>query len=246
MNNITIKRIINDIVDFDKNKPENIFINYNKKNIFNLTFLIIGPKNTSYENGYYFFELKFPKDYPVTSPIVSLKTINNKIRFNPNLYENGKVCLSILGTWSGPGWTPVMTLRSVLLSVESLFCEYPIKNEPGYENTKSDNIMSIDYNKYIIYHNYNFAILEVINSFIKKNKYKEFFDIIMNHFTNNYKNILENLESYSLIHPEYKINKTRIYFLSNSESLDFIKLLNNFKQIENPLKSKILKEVSVN
>lgn len=29
-------------------------------------------------------------------------TGGGKVRFNPNLYNNGKVCLSLLGTWSGP------------------------------------------------------------------------------------------------------------------------------------------------
>jgi hypothetical protein len=29
-----------------------------------------------------------------------------QVRFNPNLYSDGKVCLSLLGTWSGPGWIP--------------------------------------------------------------------------------------------------------------------------------------------
>ena len=232
MNNITIKRIINDLVDFDKNKPDNIFIKYDKKNIFNLTVLIIGPKNTSYENGYYFFDLKFPKNYPTTNPTIQLKTINNKIRFNPNLYENGKVCLSILGTWQGPGWSPVMTLRSILLSVESLFSEFPITNEPGYENIDSKNILSIDYNKYIIYHNYNFAIFEILNNFINKKKYIEFKDIIIDNFTKNYKDIKNNLESYNTIHPLYKLNKSKIYFLSSTFNLDFKILLDLFKKIE--------------
>ena len=30
-----------------------------------------------------------------------MTTGGNKVRFNPNLYDSGKVCLSLLGTWSG-------------------------------------------------------------------------------------------------------------------------------------------------
>ena len=42
-------------------------------------------------------------------------------RLNPNLYENGKVCLSLLGTWSGPGWDPdSSTLLQLLVSVQGL------------------------------------------------------------------------------------------------------------------------------
>jgi hypothetical protein len=47
-------------------------------------------------------------------------------------YVDGKVCLSILGTWSGPGWAPVQTLMSVLLSILSLLSAAPYHNEPGY------------------------------------------------------------------------------------------------------------------
>ena len=43
------------------------------------------------------------------------------MRFNPNLYNCGKVCLSLLGTWSGPGWDPkASTLLQVLVSIQSL------------------------------------------------------------------------------------------------------------------------------
>jgi hypothetical protein len=44
-----------------------------------------------------------------------------------------KVCLSLLGTWSGPGWiSGQSTLLQVLISIQSLIlCEEPYLNEPG-------------------------------------------------------------------------------------------------------------------
>lgn len=43
-----------------------------------------------------------------------LTTGGGRVRFNPNLYDCGKVCLSLLGTWSGPSWEPgVSTLLQV-------------------------------------------------------------------------------------------------------------------------------------
>mmetsp|Transcript_10330 Transcript_10330/g.30927 ORF Transcript_10330/g.30927 Transcript_10330/m.30927 type:complete len:103 (-) Transcript_10330:836-1144(-) len=49
-----------------------------------------------------------PDDYPQSPPRVrNMTTGAGRVRFNPNLYANGKVCLSILGTWKGPGWMPV-------------------------------------------------------------------------------------------------------------------------------------------
>ena len=43
-----------------------------------------------------------------------LTTGGGRVRFNPNLYACGKVCLSLLGTWSGPSWVPG---QSTLLQV---------------------------------------------------------------------------------------------------------------------------------
>ena len=66
-----------------------------------------------------------------------LTTGGGRVRFNPNLYASGKGCLSILGTWSGPGWSPAQWIGSVLLSVQTLLGERPYHNEPGYEKGSS-------------------------------------------------------------------------------------------------------------
>jgi ubiquitin-protein ligase len=48
------------------------------------------------------YDVFFEDSYPNTSPKVNLVTTGNgKVRFNPNLYACGKVCLSLLGTWRG-------------------------------------------------------------------------------------------------------------------------------------------------
>ena len=66
--------------------------------VLQLDVLIIGPFDTPYEGGYFHFLLRFPANYPYQSPRVRLLTTGGgAVRFNPNLYQNGKVCLSILG-----------------------------------------------------------------------------------------------------------------------------------------------------
>lgn len=60
-----------------------------------------------YENGVFEFDILCPPNYPDAPPSVLLVTTGGgKVRFNPNLYNCGKVCLSLLGTWAGPGWQP--------------------------------------------------------------------------------------------------------------------------------------------
>lgn len=64
--------------------------------------------------------------------------ISGGLRVNPNLYESGKVCLSLLNTWTGSGsevWNPgSSTILQVLLSLQALVLnEKPYYNEAGYD-----------------------------------------------------------------------------------------------------------------
>jgi len=97
---------------------------------------IMAPEDTPYENGVFEFDIFLPESYPNDPPKVHLITTGkNTVRFNPNLYQEGKVCLSLLGTWSGPGWIPeTSTLLQVLISIQSLILvQDPYFNEPGYD-----------------------------------------------------------------------------------------------------------------
>ena len=51
-----IKRIISDIIEFQKNPPKGIHIDIDKVDCTNMKALIIGPKDTPYEDGYFFFQ----------------------------------------------------------------------------------------------------------------------------------------------------------------------------------------------
>ena len=63
---------------------------------------------------------------------------------------NPKVCLSILGTWSGPKWTSIMDISTVLLCIQSLLDNNPLHHEPGQEqnmgNTNTIYNQIIGYN----------------------------------------------------------------------------------------------------
>lgn len=60
--------------------------------------LITGPFDTPYEGGFFYFLIRCPPDYPIRPPRVKLMTTGDgRVRFNPNLYRSGKVCLSIIG-----------------------------------------------------------------------------------------------------------------------------------------------------
>ena len=84
-------------------------------------------------------------------------TNKDKIRFNPNLYRNGKVCISILNTWSGPQWSSCQSISSVLLTLITLFHNKPLLNEPGIKETHHS---FKPYNKIITYRNVEHSIIK--------------------------------------------------------------------------------------
>ena len=105
------------------------------------TILITGPEDTPYDCGAFLFDAFFPSSYPTSAPLVKFRTTGGgRVRFNPNLYKDGKVCLSLLGTWSGAKgetWDAASsTMLQVIVSIQSLIlCAQPYFNEPGYERT---------------------------------------------------------------------------------------------------------------
>ena len=130
-----IKRIQSDIKKLYKSSinEHGIYFKYNNDNMFKMTAMLIGPEGTPYFGGAYFFDITFPKRYPLEPPLVLTMTQGNNTRFNPNLYVSGKVCLSMLNTWSGPGWTPCNSIESVLLSIQAMvLINEPLKNTSSF------------------------------------------------------------------------------------------------------------------
>jgi ubiquitin-conjugating enzyme E2 Z len=94
---------------------------------------IFGPTDTPYYGGAFSFEVRFPDNYPFEPPSFAYLTNDGRTRFNPNLYKNGKVCLSLLNTWAGEQWSGVQSLGSILQSIQTaVLIEEPLRNEPAY------------------------------------------------------------------------------------------------------------------
>jgi ubiquitin-protein ligase len=99
--------------------------------------IVMGPEGTPYDGGAFCFDVSFPANYPFEPPVFKYLTNDGRTRFNPNLYQNGKVCLSLLNTWHGEPWSGTQTLLSVLLCLQaSVLVEEPLRNEPGYASLR--------------------------------------------------------------------------------------------------------------
>lgn len=99
---------------------------------------IFGSAGTPYEDCPMLYTFQFPAGYPFESPKVSFETTDGYTRFHPNMYTEGRVCLSILGTWRGPAWSSILRISSVLMTLQSLLTENPIIHEPGYERVEEE------------------------------------------------------------------------------------------------------------
>lgn len=108
------------------------------------------------------------------------------MRFNPNLYNDGKICLSILGTWEGrpeEKWNPYCSLLQVLISIQVciamspsslprrsqglIFVKEPYFNEPGfekYQGTEKGEDYSRKYNLQIEHATLTYAIRDQLRN----------------------------------------------------------------------------------
>ena len=143
-----MKRILTEITTLQSSLPEGIFVRYGISRPDLMKVLMIGPRDTPYEQGLFEFDVRLPYNYPASPPHFTFMTTGGgRASFNPNLYPDGKVCLSLLGTWSGTPWDPSQsTLLQVLVSIQAMiFCSEPWYNEPGRE-TRETTTQSQRYN----------------------------------------------------------------------------------------------------
>lgn len=168
-----------------------IYVIFDESDIMQATALILGPRDTPYAYGALYFRIRFPNDYPFSPPHVSYIS-TSRLRIHPNLYVGkshnhfeGKVCLSIINTWSGPRWTTTMDLSTVLLSIQSILTHNPIKHEPGYERAKPKVVDA--YNHIVTYDTFRQLIIK--NSVPFDETFQGFDIVLKKHFKENAENI---------------------------------------------------------
>ncbi|WVF65350.1 hypothetical protein IAT40_000076 [Kwoniella sp. CBS 6097] len=132
--------------------PDNIIVRTYEDRTDLMRVLIIGPEGTPYTDAPFVFDVYLnPIKFPNDPPLVHFHShTNGHGRCNPNLYEDGKVCLSILGTWSGDAsesWNPAKSsLLQVFVSISGLvLVRHPYHCEPAFaklEGTKEGKVNS--------------------------------------------------------------------------------------------------------
>lgn len=130
--------------------PDSIIVRAYEDRSDLLRCLIIGPENTPYEDAPFVIDWMLDSNFPHSPPIAHfLSWTNGNGRVNPNLYEEGKVCLSILGTWAGDRNEVWNSARSSLLqtfvSIQGLvLVKEPWFCEPAYDKLRGTEEGSVN------------------------------------------------------------------------------------------------------
>ncbi|KAG5192503.1 ubiquitin-conjugating enzyme/RWD-like protein [Tribonema minus] len=122
-----LRRQLNEL---NRNPPEGVSVGLvDDSNIYQWELLIVGPPDTLYEEGLFKATLEFPKDFPNSPPTMTFTSD----MWHPNVYEDGRVCISILHP---PGedrfndqetaeerWRPILGVESIIMSVISMLSD---------------------------------------------------------------------------------------------------------------------------
>jgi ubiquitin-conjugating enzyme E2 G2 len=122
-----IRTIINQIKVYNKDKLDGLMFDHDEKNALKVNFTLFGPKESCWEDCVMFGYLLMPETYPFKPPKVVFTSKTN----HPNIYLDGKVCISYLNDKQDETgyfrqeelWTPVLDLRCIFLGIITLFTE---------------------------------------------------------------------------------------------------------------------------
>ncbi|KAI1751830.1 UBC-like protein [Xylaria castorea] len=125
---------------------------FKDENILEFEAYIYGPDDSLYRHKLVKLRFNISEQYPIAPPKVTLIQYSGG-RVHPNLYVEGKVCLSILGTWPGQPWSAGLSIHVVLISIRSLLDNEPYRHEPNCGNNPK-------YNKFVQFTTWRALLLD--------------------------------------------------------------------------------------
>lgn len=188
------KRLAADLVEVQKPlyQESGIYYSFDEANMQKGYACIFGPKGTPYEDCPMLYEFTIGNTFPFDPPHVMFRTQDRCTRFHPNMYVEGKVCLSILHTWEGPKWASTMRLSTILVTLQSIMDEYPLRHEPGWERAPESQQKL--YARAVEHACMNY-ILQRALSFLEKKQQPTVFQPFEETFAEKLPGILERLET---------------------------------------------------
>ncbi|KAJ9192291.1 hypothetical protein DTO164E3_8430 [Paecilomyces variotii] len=116
--------LMNEYKSLAQEKWVNIELNEDDIFNWNIGLIVLNP-DSLYYGGYFKAKMTFPNNYPYSPPEFRFL----RPLYHPNIYEDGKLCISILhapgedemsGELAAERWSPAQRVESVLISILSL------------------------------------------------------------------------------------------------------------------------------
>ena len=117
--------------------PEGVYVRTWEDRLDLLRVLIIGPQGTPYELAPFLFDFHFSDEFPTRAPEAYFHSWTSSVgRVNPNLYEDGTICLSLLGTWPGDNGKDTWSAKgSTMLQLIVSILGLVLVKEPYYSES---------------------------------------------------------------------------------------------------------------
>ena len=154
---MAMKRLQSEYKQYLKEPTTYYSLKPNDTNFLKWDVLLFGPNDTIFEGGVFNCKLEFPKDYPNKPP--QFQFTDNL--FHPNIYPDGKVCMSILHEGVdvygyehiSERWNPSHSVNSVLMSLLSIL------TEPNFESPANIDACKLWRENFVAYKNIIYKLI---------------------------------------------------------------------------------------
>lgn len=130
------QHLMSQLMELKRHPPDNVSVGLFNDQLHIWECMFFGPMGSLYEGGFFRAMLVFPADFPNGPPKMQFSTPI----LHPNVYPDGKVCISILHP---PGedkfneqesaderWRPILGVEAILISVLSMLTD----DEPNVDS----------------------------------------------------------------------------------------------------------------
>lgn len=184
-------------------------ISFDEHDLAKVYAIIKCPHDSLYRHKFIRLDFDIPDDYPFSPPKVSFVNYDGS-RIHPILYENSRVCCTILNTWPSlesdsknklEAWTSSFGIETVLLTISSFLDNEPYKHEANAPNNDS-------YNTFVLFKTWNTCLFKYL-----ENAQPELFtQFISSYICQNISEIMDDLQDFNAIYPPNAYN-TRCFYI---------------------------------